>query len=64
MNNYNFDEDEDIILPCTLWDEIRLVYIVLYYILKSGNKAYRERQFDLLQRQMYFWLITRDIDLE
>lgn len=51
----NFDEDDDIILPDTLWGEIKLVVFILYRMLKYPDE--RKKLYVELRRQIAFYFL-------
>lgn len=59
MNNQidieNFDEDEDIILPDTIWGELRLILFITLRMIKLP--AERTKLYIELKRQIYFYIL-------
>ena len=54
-NIENFDEDDDIILPDTLWGEIKLIVFILCRMLKYPDE--RKKLYIELRRQIVFYFL-------
>lgn len=54
-NIENFDEDDDIILPDTLWGEIKLIAFILCRMLKYPDE--RKKLYIELRRQIAFYFL-------
>lgn len=51
----NFDEDDDIILPDTLWGEIKLIAFILCRMFKYPDE--RKKLYVELRRQIAFYFL-------
>ena len=56
-DDYVFDEEDDIILPTTVWGELYYIWCVIKYMIK--NRQFSESEYFKLKRQIYFWKLSR-----
>lgn len=54
-NLENFDEDEDIILPDTIWGEFKLILFITSRMIKFPEE--RSKLYIELKRQIYFYTL-------
>ena len=52
--DYDFDENDDIILPCTVFGEIYLILSVLYHIIKKHNIHYTHKELNCCVEKFTF----------
>lgn len=55
MDNLNFDEENDIILPANWYSELVYIKCILKDIFKKHNLTYTKQEFAKLKRQFLLW---------